>query len=182
MRPKRMKEAELPEGVQPARCWCGDIAKVKESTDFADWFGMKFFMCANYAEDPPAATSSYRRPPVCFLLELHIYSVCYCSISKELVISLQSPPPLCKWYHWIDTAQSAWAAREIQRRYRAAWASFHEEERREEEKAREKENQEKIREERRLKAEERRLKAEAEEARSKDFREAARERKREKAA
>jgi hypothetical protein len=39
-----MKDASLPEGVKVERCWCGHPAKVKEATDSAVWFGMKFFM------------------------------------------------------------------------------------------------------------------------------------------
>jgi hypothetical protein len=51
--------------VEPAHCWCGDIAKVRESTDFADWFSMKFFMSANYEHD---LTLSYKRPAVRFIV------------------------------------------------------------------------------------------------------------------
>ena len=66
IRPTKMKSASLPRGVEVLRCWCGDLCKVKEVTDFSDWLGMKFFMCANYEEDPPVAISPYIRPPVCF--------------------------------------------------------------------------------------------------------------------
>ena len=66
IKPRKMKSASLPPGVEVLRCWCGDLCKVKEVTDFSDWLGMKFFMCANYEEDPPVATSPYIRPPVCF--------------------------------------------------------------------------------------------------------------------
>ncbi|KAI4993787.1 hypothetical protein ZWY2020_008100 [Hordeum vulgare] len=61
-----MKSASLPRGVEAVRCWCGDLCKVKEVTDFSDWLGMKFFMCANYEEDPPIAPSPYISPPICF--------------------------------------------------------------------------------------------------------------------
>jgi len=61
-----MKSATLPRGVEVLHCWCGDLCKVKEVTDFSDWLGMKFFMCANYEEDPPVSISPYIRPPVCF--------------------------------------------------------------------------------------------------------------------
>ena len=42
---------------------------------------------------------------------------------------LQSPPPLCKWYHWIDTEQPAWALQEIKDRSRRAWERLYAEER-----------------------------------------------------
>ena len=43
-RPKKMKAVYLPVGVEHLRCWCGDLCKVKESTDFSDKMGMKFRM------------------------------------------------------------------------------------------------------------------------------------------
>uniref|UniRef100_A0ACD5Y511 Uncharacterized protein n=1 Tax=Avena sativa TaxID=4498 RepID=A0ACD5Y511_AVESA len=99
-----MKDARLPQGVTHERCWCGHLAKVKESIDFSTCMGMKFFMCPNYdASLPRQASSSYERPP--------------------------SPPPLCKWYHWIDTEQPAWAVQEIADRSRRARESFLDEER-----------------------------------------------------
>jgi hypothetical protein len=33
----------LPPGVRVERCWCGDVAKVKEAEDFSDKFSMQFF-------------------------------------------------------------------------------------------------------------------------------------------
>ena len=45
----------------------------------------------------------------------------------------QSPPPICMWYHWIDTEQPAWALQELKDRGRRAWASFYEAEREEKE-------------------------------------------------
>jgi hypothetical protein len=61
-----MKYACLPEGMEAARCWCGNIAKVKESTNFSDWMGMKIFMCANFAHDPPESSLVFYCPPVRF--------------------------------------------------------------------------------------------------------------------
>ena len=66
IRPGKMQSASLPRGVEAVRCWCGDVCKVKEVTDFSDWLGMKFFMCANYEEDPAVAISEYDKPPVWF--------------------------------------------------------------------------------------------------------------------
>ncbi|XBI79529.1 hypothetical protein VPH35_088964 [Triticum aestivum] len=98
IRPRKMKNASLPPWVVVLRCWCGDLCKVKEVTDFLDWLGMKFFVFANYEEDPPLAISEYDKPP--------------------------SPPPLCMYYHWIDTEKPAWAVTEIRERSPHAWNSF----------------------------------------------------------
>ncbi|XBI73049.1 hypothetical protein VPH35_066876 [Triticum aestivum] len=116
IRPRKMKNASLPPGVAVLRCWCGDLCKVKEVTDFSDWLGMKFFMCANYEEDPAVALSEYDKPP--------------------------SPPPLCMYYRWIDTEKPAWAVTEIRERSRRAWNSLFAEERREKAEAEEKAEQE----------------------------------------
>ena len=72
-----MKDASLPPGVEILRCWCGDPCKVKEVTNFSDWLGMKFFMCANYVEDQPVAISPDDKPPVCF--NHHEQTYCWCS-------------------------------------------------------------------------------------------------------
>ena len=45
----------------------------------------------------------------------------------------KSPPPICMWFHWIDTEQPAWALKELKDRGRRAWASFYEAEREEKE-------------------------------------------------
>ena len=74
IRPKKTKDATLPSGVKVLRCWCGSPCKVKESTDFSDKMGMRFFMCPNYEHDPPAASSPYVKPPVCF----NIVELSYC--------------------------------------------------------------------------------------------------------
>nr|XP_051220482.1 uncharacterized protein LOC127338402 [Lolium perenne] len=112
-RPVKAKAASLPPGVTAERCWCGRVAKVKQVEDFSDWFGMKFFMCASYEHDPPrSSASSSTRPP--------------------------SPPPLCKWFHWIDTEQPDWAREEVEEKQRRAWATFFEEERWEKVRANEK--------------------------------------------
>nr|XP_051193478.1 actin cytoskeleton-regulatory complex protein pan-1-like [Lolium perenne] len=112
-RPVKAKAASLPPGVTAERCWCGRLAKVKQVEDFSDQFGMKFFMCASYEHVPPrSSASSSTRPP--------------------------SPPPLCKWFHWIDTEQPDWARQEVEEKHRRAWATFFEEERREKVRANEK--------------------------------------------
>ena len=130
-RPVKAKAASLPPGVTAERCWCGRLAKVKQVEDFSDWFGMKFFMCASYEHDPPrSSASSSRRPPVCFDLILCWLNI-FCECDLMLVFVLQSPPPLCKWFHWIDTEQPDWTRQEVEEKHRRAWATFFEEERQE---------------------------------------------------
>uniref|UniRef100_A0ACD5YIQ9 Uncharacterized protein n=2 Tax=Avena sativa TaxID=4498 RepID=A0ACD5YIQ9_AVESA len=127
---RNMKDAILPPGVEHLGCWCGTLCKVKESTDFSDKMGMKFFMCPNYQYDP--APWSYNRPPLCFIYNKMIYFLFY-GIFTMFLFVMQSPPPLCIWYRWIDTEQPEWALREIEERSRRAWQNFHEDERREKE-------------------------------------------------
>uniref|UniRef100_A0ACD5YNP6 Uncharacterized protein n=1 Tax=Avena sativa TaxID=4498 RepID=A0ACD5YNP6_AVESA len=137
-RPRNMKDASLPPGVEHLRCWCGTLCKVKESTNFSDKMDMKFFMCSNYQYDP--APWSYNMPP--------------------------SPPPLCIWYRWIETEQPEWALREIEERSRRAWQNFHEDERREKEaeerRAAQQEQQRRLEELRRQREEQRQLREEKE--------------------
>jgi hypothetical protein len=51
--------------------------------------------------------------------------------SLTMLFVLQSPPPLCMYYRWIDTKMPDWAVAEIRKRGQRAWASFHREEQRE---------------------------------------------------
>ncbi|KAK1645747.1 hypothetical protein QYE76_063552 [Lolium multiflorum] len=43
----------------------------------------------------------------------------------------KSPPPLCKWFHWIDTEQPDSAWKEVEEKHCRAWATFFGEERQE---------------------------------------------------
>ena len=56
-RPMKSKDVPLPAGVRAERCWCGHLAKVKESVDFSDKMGMRFFMCANTNASPTRGAS-----------------------------------------------------------------------------------------------------------------------------
>ena len=128
-RPMKSKVVPLPAGVRAERCWCGHLAKVKESVDFSDKMGMKFFMCANYNYSPTrSATTSSGRPSVYSAIILIRHCVIFVFLLMVLFL-WQSPPPICMWYHWIDTEQPAWAVQEIEERSRHAWASFHKVER-----------------------------------------------------
>jgi hypothetical protein len=78
--------------MEAACYWCGDIAKMKESTDFSDRMDMKIFMCANYTHDTPESSSLWIRPPVRFKLDQMTYWLCYClmtfSVTPLPMISL----------------------------------------------------------------------------------------------
>jgi hypothetical protein len=70
-----MKDASLPTGMEAARCWCGDVAKVKESIDFSYTMGRKFFRCPNYEHDPPPTINPYERPVVCLsIVSMFVHS------------------------------------------------------------------------------------------------------------
>jgi hypothetical protein len=85
---------------------------------------MKFFMCANYAHDPPESSLLFYRAPVRFKFHKMTYLlVLYLDVLVTLFL-LQSLPLLCQWYHWIDTEQLAWALRQIEERQRRAWERF----------------------------------------------------------
>jgi hypothetical protein len=119
-RPAKAKAASLPPGVRAERRWCGRLAKVKQVEDFSDQFGMKYFMCANYEQDPPrSSASSSTRPPVCFDLILFRHNFIY-ECGLMLLFVLQSPPPLCRWFHWIDTEQPDWTRQEVEEKHRRA--------------------------------------------------------------
>ncbi|KAI5018794.1 hypothetical protein ZWY2020_043682 [Hordeum vulgare] len=70
----KIKEKDVP--TPP--CWCGDVCKVKVSTDRKNsWIeGRRFFVCPNYAHDHARPTNAYEVPLL--------------------------PPPLCKYFTWID--------------------------------------------------------------------------------
>src|SRR4051794_2286469 len=80
-RPMKSKDVPLPAGLRAERCWCGHLAKVKESVDFSDKMGMKFFMCANYNSSP---TRSGTTSSVCSAL----FFVRHCVIFVFLLMVL----------------------------------------------------------------------------------------------
>jgi len=95
------------------------------------------------------------------------------------LFELQSPPPLCPWFHFIDKEQPEWARREIEERHKAAWDRFFEEERREEAKKFREEAEAKVKAERERMQAERRAAREATELKEKEALEADMQRKRE---
>ncbi|SPT15695.1 unnamed protein product [Triticum aestivum] len=80
--PNKWTNAELDKvknkDMRTPSCWCGDVCKVKVSTDRKkSWTeGRRYFVCPNYANDRPRPAHAYDVPP--------------------------SPPPLCKYFTWID--------------------------------------------------------------------------------
>ncbi|KAF7033606.1 hypothetical protein CFC21_044691, partial [Triticum aestivum] len=66
------------EGCAHTIMLCADVCKLKVSTDRnKSWTeGRRFFVCPNYAHDRRRPTNAYDIPP--------------------------SPPPLCKYFTWID--------------------------------------------------------------------------------
>ncbi|XBJ18786.1 hypothetical protein VPH35_009870 [Triticum aestivum] len=64
--------------VKIPACWCGDVCKVKVSTDRKkSWMeGRRYLVCPNYAFDRALPTHAYDQQP--------------------------SSPPLCKYITWID--------------------------------------------------------------------------------
>ena len=112
--------------------------------------------------------------------------------SLTLLFVVQSPPPLCMYYRWIDTKMPDWAVAEIRKRGHRAWESFHREEQREKAAAEQKAEEERELNEHRAKQkllfqswkkenEEALLRMEAEERMRKEAREAERQRKKERA-
>ena len=71
--PKTWMEARLDKekekDVPTPPCWCGDVCKLKVSTDRnKSWTeGRRFFVCPNYAHDRRRPTNAYDIPPVCYV-------------------------------------------------------------------------------------------------------------------
>ena len=59
-------------------CWCGDVCKVKVSTDrMKSWTeGRRYFVCPNYAYDRALPTNAYDQPPVSSRSKMLISNVC----------------------------------------------------------------------------------------------------------
>ena len=60
-------DKEKEKDVPTPPCWCGDVCKLKVSTDRnKSWTeGRRFFVCPNYAHDRRRPTNAYDIPPVC---------------------------------------------------------------------------------------------------------------------
>ncbi|WVZ91369.1 hypothetical protein U9M48_037551 [Paspalum notatum var. saurae] len=64
----------IPVGLVPPMCFCGDPCKL-EMSDEDETFRRRYWMCANWAFDPP---------------------------EKALMKGRIEPPPLCDFEEWID--------------------------------------------------------------------------------
>jgi hypothetical protein len=49
---KRRDNVEVPKGIETLMCFCGDNCKLVRCKVLGYAYGMRFFMCANYAHDP----------------------------------------------------------------------------------------------------------------------------------
>ena len=43
-------------GHEAPKCWCGDVCKMKQSNDWDETRGRRFWMCPNYAWEKPKPT------------------------------------------------------------------------------------------------------------------------------
>jgi hypothetical protein len=48
----RQEVVVVPKGIHTPMCYCGDNCKVVNCKTLGHAYGMRFFMCANYAHDP----------------------------------------------------------------------------------------------------------------------------------
>ena len=48
----RKDKVEVPKGTNTPMCFCGDNCKLVRCKVLGYAYGMRFFMCANYAHDP----------------------------------------------------------------------------------------------------------------------------------
>jgi hypothetical protein len=49
---KRKDNVDVPQGIDTPMCFCGDNCKLVRCKVLGYAYGMRFFMCANYAHDP----------------------------------------------------------------------------------------------------------------------------------
>jgi hypothetical protein len=49
---KRKDNVEVPQGIDTPTCFCSDNCKLVRCKVLWYVYGMRFFMCANYAHDP----------------------------------------------------------------------------------------------------------------------------------
>ncbi|XBI21645.1 hypothetical protein VPH35_062746 [Triticum aestivum] len=90
--------------METPSCWCGDVCKVKVFTDCKkSWTeGRRFFVCPNYAHDRALPTNAYDVPPVWSKSNLKFCPTSTQNPNNKFVYPMQSPPPLCKYFTWID--------------------------------------------------------------------------------
>jgi hypothetical protein len=60
----RKEKVAVPKGINIPMCYYGDNCKVIKCMVLGDFYGMWFFMCANYAHDPIKPLNRNDRPKV----------------------------------------------------------------------------------------------------------------------
>ena len=56
----RKVKVRVPEGMHVPMCFCGDDCMLVKCEVLGDTYGMRFFMCENYAHDPVKAFGNVR--------------------------------------------------------------------------------------------------------------------------
>ncbi|KAM3389635.1 hypothetical protein ACQJBY_011655 [Aegilops geniculata] len=106
--PNKWQKAKLDgvkeKDMKTPSCWCGDVCKVKVSTDRKkSWTeGRRLFVCPNYAHDRALPTNAYDVPPIWSKSNLKFCPTSTHNPNNKFVYPMQSPPPLCKYFTWID--------------------------------------------------------------------------------
>ena len=67
-RPWAWRRATQQPEEDPPKCFCQDICKAKQSDDWDETRGRRFWLCPNYCRDKEEPKSAYDRPKVCVLL------------------------------------------------------------------------------------------------------------------
>lgn len=68
----------IPSDLVVPMCFCGDPCMLQRSEEMDDTYGRRYFMCANWAFDPPP---------------------------QAMMRGVLEPPPLCDFEQWVDLEQ-----------------------------------------------------------------------------
>jgi hypothetical protein len=76
---KRKDNVKVPQGIDTPMCFCCDNCKFVRCTVLGYAYGMRFFMCANYAHDPIQPFDRNRRTKVrtYYISQLLISQLCF---------------------------------------------------------------------------------------------------------
>ena len=79
-------------GHDAPTCWCGDVCKMKQSSDWDDRRGRRFWMCPNYAWEKPKPTKNKskqtkRKTKQTNIIERPLVNVSSASLVKNLSLS-----------------------------------------------------------------------------------------------
>jgi hypothetical protein len=100
---KRKDNIKVPKGIDTPMCFYGDKCKLVRCTVLGHAYGMTFFMCVNYADDPinPFDRNLIAKGLTTFLDYSFIISVL---LFVDMFLK-KTPPPLCDFMQWLDTEQ-----------------------------------------------------------------------------